>query len=151
RSLTSDPQSRIYASMAGGRKTMGLYLGLALQFYGRPQDRLTHVLVSPPALENHPDFFYPPRKPMSFNTPNSAISSRKATVTVSTVSLVLLGHKLPVLRDRTALSYGDLVAQSQQEVNLLTFAAPLTLDRMRRQLCVGERRIALSGLEFALY
>ena len=88
---------------------------------------------------------------MSFNTPSGAISSRKATITVSTVSLVLLGHKLPVLRDRTVLSYGALVAQSQQEVNLLTLAAPLMLDRMRRQLCVGEGRIALSGLEFALY
>jgi hypothetical protein len=102
-------------------------------------------------LESHPDFFYPPPKPMSFSTPGGNISSRKATITVATVPLVLLNHKLPVLRDRKVRSYGELVAQSQQEVNLLTSAIPLTLDRVRRQLWVGASHIPLSGLEFALY
>ncbi len=147
RTLTSYPQTRLLASMAGGRKTMGLYLGLALQLYGRPQDRLTHALIDPPELENHPEFYYPPARK---KTPKRS-HGPTATVTVAEVPLVLLGHKLPVLRDRAALSYGALVAQSQQEVNLLTMVAPLTLDRVRRQLCVGEACIPLSGLEFALY
>jgi CRISPR-associated protein (TIGR02584 family) len=143
RTLTADPQTRLFASMAGGRKTMGLYLGLALQFYGRPQDRLTHVLVSPPELENNPQFFYP-----SVHEPRS---DRTATVTVAAVPLILLGHKLPVLRDRTDLSYVTLVTQSQQEVDLLTALLPLTIDRLGRQLRVGTSLIRLSGLEFALY
>lgn len=151
RSLTVDPRSRLYASMAGGRKTMGLYLGLALQFYGRPQDRLTHVLVSPPELENHPAFFYPPPKRGSFATSRGAIPSQTATITVAEVPLILLGHKLPVLRDRTDLSYVALVAQSQQEVDLLITPTPLMIDQLRRQLCVGDTSIPLSGLEFALY
>jgi CRISPR-associated protein (TIGR02584 family) len=147
RALTSYPQTRLLASMAGGRKTMGLYLGLALQLYGRPQDRLMHVLIDPPELENHPEFYYPPAGKRS----HKRTLGLTATVTVAEAPLVLLGHKLPVLRDRAALSYGALVAQSQQEVNLLTIAAPLTLDHMRRQLCIGETYIPLSGLEFALY
>ncbi|MGE0826956.1 MAG: CRISPR-associated ring nuclease Csm6 [Candidatus Binatia bacterium] len=151
RALTADTGCRLYASMAGGRKTMGLYLGLALQFYGRPQDRLTHVLVSPPVLENHPDFFYLPRRRVSFSTPHGPISSRAATVTVAEVPIVLLGHKLPVLRERSDLTYAALVAQSQQEVDVLTTLAPLTIDQTRRQLCIGQACVPLTGLEFALY
>jgi hypothetical protein len=112
---------------------------------------LTHVLVSPPELENHPDFFYPPPKRVSFTTARGVISSKSATITVAEVPLILLGHKLPVLRGRADLSYAALVTQSQQEVDLLTAPAPLTIDRSRRQLCVGDTSIPLSGLEFALY
>lgn len=143
RSLTRPPHSRLYASLAGGRKTMGLYLGFALQFYGRPQDRLTHVLISPPELENNPQFFYPPVRGSS--------RGQTATVTVANVPLVLLGHKLSVLRDRAELSYVTLVAQSQREVDLLAAGLPLTVERMGRYLRVGSARIPLSGLEFALY
>lgn len=141
--LTSDPHTRLLASLAGGRKTMGLYLGFALQFYGRPQDRLTHVLVNPPELENNPQFFYPSAR-------RSGLQGA-ATVTVAEVPLVLLGHKLPVLRERTDLQFAALVAQSQREVDLLTTPLPLTIDRLGRQLKVGDTVIRLSGLEFALY
>ena len=58
RELATSTDTCLHASIAGGRKTMGLYIGLALQFYGRPGDTLSHVLVNP-ALENR-EFFYPP-------------------------------------------------------------------------------------------
>jgi len=151
RTLTSDPHTRLVASMAGGRKTMGLYLGFALQFYGRPQDRLTHVLINPPELENDPWFFYPPAKRGSSSTLRMSTANRTATVTVAEVPLILLGHKLPVLRDRADLSYALLVTQSQQEVDLLAAPLPLMIDRMGRQLRVGKSLIPLSGLEFAFY
>ena len=35
----------VHASIAGGHKTMGFYLGYALSRFGRAQDRLSHVLV----------------------------------------------------------------------------------------------------------
>lgn len=57
--LTRDPDCAVYFSIAGGRKTMGACLTLAAQFYGRPQDRLYHVLVSP-EFESSRNFFYPP-------------------------------------------------------------------------------------------
>lgn len=52
-------QSAIVASIAGGRATMGQLLGYALGVYGRPQDRINHVLVTNSDLENAPQFFYP--------------------------------------------------------------------------------------------
>jgi CRISPR-associated protein (TIGR02584 family) len=60
--LCNDPNSSVHASIAGGRKTMGYYLGYALSLFGREQDRLSHVLVNAP-FESLPDFFYPPVRP----------------------------------------------------------------------------------------
>lgn len=151
RHLTTDPQTRLFASMAGGRKTMGLYLGFALQFYGRPQDRLTHVLVSPPELENNSKFFYPPPRSSSRSLAKGLRNQTASEVTVAEAPLVFLGHKLPVLRDRTGLRYAELVAQSQREVDLLTTLSPLTIDRVTRCLHMREVSVPLSGLEFALF
>jgi CRISPR-associated protein (TIGR02584 family) len=54
RKLAADPSGVLHCSVAGGRKTMGFYLGLALQLYGRSTDTLLHVLVGPPDLEGDP-------------------------------------------------------------------------------------------------
>lgn len=59
--LTARKDASVYFSVAGGRKTMSSCLTLAAQLYGRPQDRLYHVLVSP-EFESNRDFFYPPKK-----------------------------------------------------------------------------------------
>ncbi len=56
RELTLNPKLRLHCSIAGGRKTMSFYLGSALQLFGRIQDKLYHVLVSP-EFESNPDFF----------------------------------------------------------------------------------------------
>lgn len=57
--LTRDPGQRVFASLAGGRKTMSTYLGFAMQLFARPGDRLMHVLVNPPEIEGNFQFFYP--------------------------------------------------------------------------------------------
>lgn len=57
--FTAQKDTSVFFSVAGGRKTMSACLTLAAQLYGRPQDRLYHVLVSP-EFENNRDFFYPP-------------------------------------------------------------------------------------------
>jgi len=59
--LTAAPESAVFFSVAGGRKTMSACLTLAAQMYGRPQDRLYHVLISP-EFESSRDFYYPPKK-----------------------------------------------------------------------------------------
>jgi CRISPR-associated protein Csx14 len=58
---TRNPDNAVFFSIAGGRKTMGACLTLAAQMYGRPQDRLYHVLISP-EFESCRGFFYPPGK-----------------------------------------------------------------------------------------
>jgi CRISPR-associated protein (TIGR02584 family) len=70
RALTADPNASLHVSIAGGRKTMGFYVGYALSLFGRAQDRLSHVLV-PPTFESRPDFFYPPPAPPPIPSPHA--------------------------------------------------------------------------------
>ena len=59
RTLTADGQLPVHASLAGGRKTMTFLLGYAMSLYGRPEDELSHVLVSQ-GFENIREFFTRP-------------------------------------------------------------------------------------------
>lgn len=59
--FTNKPDTAVFFSIAGGRKTMSSCLTLAAQMYGRTQDRLYHVLVSP-EFESNRNFYYPPKE-----------------------------------------------------------------------------------------
>jgi len=58
--FTADPATAVFFLVAGGRKTMTSCLTLAAQLYGRPQDRIFHILVSP-EFESCRNFWFPPR------------------------------------------------------------------------------------------
>ncbi len=77
RAFTNDPATAVHASIAGGRKTMGFYLGYALSLYGRPQDRLSHVLVSEP-FESSWEFSIP-RLMSASSRPGTTSSPTAAT------------------------------------------------------------------------
>ncbi len=62
RAFTQDAHTSLHVSLAGGRKSMAFFAGYALSLWGRPQDRLSHVLVSEP-FESSPEFYYPSREP----------------------------------------------------------------------------------------
>lgn len=59
--FTEDPETTVFFSIAGGRKTMSACLMVAAQMYGRAQDRIYHVLVAA-EFERNKDFFYPPKR-----------------------------------------------------------------------------------------
>ena len=60
---TRDADVALHGSLAGGRKSMGFLLGAAIQFFGRPQDHLYHILVDPFQVENSISYFYPTPAP----------------------------------------------------------------------------------------
>ena len=55
RQQCADDKTELHVSIAGGRKSMGFYIGYALSLFGRPQDKLSHVLVTE-GFENNPLF-----------------------------------------------------------------------------------------------
>ncbi|MDW8224224.1 MAG: CRISPR-associated ring nuclease Csm6 [Gemmatales bacterium] len=59
--LTANPTCTVYASLAGGRRTMSSLLLSAMSVCARPQDRVLHVLVNEP-FDNprlSPPFYFP--------------------------------------------------------------------------------------------
>ena len=62
RAITANPDTRLIASIAGGRKTMGAMLYGAVTLLGRNLDRITHVLVNAPFdRQLDPPFFFKPK------------------------------------------------------------------------------------------
>jgi len=151
RERASNPDMALHCSVAGGRKTMSLFLGLALQFFGRPQDRLSHVLIWPPELEGNPDFFYPSKEPKIYRLGDREISSQEVKVHLAEIPLLLLREKIPILKERNGFTYSQLVQRVQQDFELLSSPFPLLVDRTGRSLRISEKVILLTPLEIALY
>ena len=147
RELTADPDSAVHASIAGGRKTMGFYLGYALSLFGRPQDRLSHVLVSSP-FESNPNFFYPaPVARVIFATgpDQRPLDASSATVTLADIPFVRLRDGLQESLLEPGASFSAVVAQAQRNL-----AAPsLTLDAAACQARCGETVVRLTPISFA--
>ena len=137
--LTRDPQAQLHVSIAGGRKTMGFYLGYAFSLFARPQDELSHVLVSAP-FESHPDFFFPPATPRRLATRDGQhIDTADARITLARIPVVRLRHgQLQALLDGHA-SFGDTVAAIQQSLQPPRLSIHL---REQRVLC-GETSVRL--------
>lgn len=150
RELTEDASTRIHASAAGGRKTMGIYLTAAMQLFGRAQDRLSHVLVSE-EFETHPQFFYKP--------PQSRVLSDKdgTPMNVSTDDAHIELADIPFIRLRGLLldhmrndnrNYSQLVRDVQEDLLLLESDFDLIFNFVRRRVKVASRTVTLPEREF---
>ena len=148
RKLTGAPHVCLHTSIAGGRKTMGLYLGLAMQFYGRPDDTLSHVLVNP-ELESNREFFYPPADgaPIPMKDGRSFPASQ-IRVELARVPLLLLREKIPFLDEHAEAGYTQLVKITQ---GTLQGIRPMIVDRLSRSLQMGEIVVKPTPVEFGLY
>lgn len=139
RGFTADPGCAVHLSIAGGRKTMGLFAGMALSLFGRPQDRMSHVLV-PPAFQAHPQFFFPPRRPRVLIAGDGRpISTADARVVLADIPFVRLrqGWRAEEL-DRPG-GYAAAVAAAQRQL-----APPrLLLDLPAGRAVFGEAAVPL--------
>jgi len=147
RELTADPDCAVHASIAGGRKTMGFYLGYALSLFGRPQDRLSHVLVSSP-FESNPDFFYPtPQERVIYTADRQPLDASDARVMLADIPFVRLRDGLHETLLEPGASFSTVVAQAQRNL-----AAPrLTLNPAICQVQCGETTLSLPPVDFACY
>ena len=147
RNLSRDGDSALHVSIAGGRKTMGFYLGYALSLYGRIQDRLSHVLVSAP-YESHPEFYYPTVRSKVIYTPhphNRPYDTRDAEVTLATIPFVRLRDELPEAILDGEIRFDDAVSAAQRAIG----PTELVIDLPGRRLRAGGHVIALSPLHLA--
>jgi len=144
--FTTDPDTALHVSLAGGRKSMGFFAGYALSLYGRPQDRLSHVLVSE-GFETNPEFFFPPKQPrVLIGRHGEPLSTSEARVDLAEIPFVRLRDRLP----RELLGGGrfiDAVAAAQR---LQQPPRLRVMTAMRRIVC-ADLEIALSPANFAVY
>ncbi|MBP1148941.1 CRISPR-associated ring nuclease Csm6 [Methylocaldum sp. RMAD-M] len=149
RRLTEDDDTRLHVSLAGGRKTLGFFAGYALSLYGRPQDRLSHVLVDAP-FESHPGFFYPtPYSQVIYALPpdQKPLDTQNAAVTLADIPFVRLRHGLPeaLLKGRSSFSAAVRAAQ------MTLGPARLDIDLSARTVTAGGIAIPFPPAELAFY
>lgn len=145
RGLTADPDSMLHVSLAGGRKTLGFFAGYALSLWGRPQDRLSHVLVSEP-FEASWDFFYPtPYERIVHTRDGGIVDCADAVVTLAEIPFVRLRHGLPGELREAPASFAGAVAAAQGQLG----PPRLVLDVSSRTVEAGGRAFKLAPSDLA--
>ena len=147
RALTADPDCALHVSIAGGRKTMGYYLGYALSLFGRAQDRLSHVLVDE-GYEGHPQFYYPSPGERVIHTlgPNPRpLDCQQATVTLAEIPFVRLREGQPAALLAGSARFSDVVAA----LNRALAPPRLTIDVTDARVEAGGQPVAMRPADLA--
>jgi len=147
RRLCSDSDAALHVSIAGGRKTMGFFLGYALSLFGRQQDRLSHVLVSDP-FESLTDFYYPPLVPRVLHTREGRpVHTADARIMLAEIPFVRLRTGLPKDALNHAAPFASLVESAQQGLG----GATLSFDLNARLALCGNVAVPLPPSLLAWY
>lgn len=137
RQFSLDPACALHASIAGGRKTMGYFLGYALSLYGRPQDRLSHVLVTA-QFEHNAEFFYPSPKPRVIQVKDlegtKPADASEAKVMLAEIPFVRLRNDLP-----------QMLLEGRSSFSATVEAAQFALQPHELILQVRNRLVTLGG------
>ena len=146
KTFTADPSASLHVSIAGGRKTMGFFLGYALSLFGRAHDRLSHVLVSEP-FESSWNFFYPtPYESVIEARNGELVDCATAEVTLADIPFVSLRHGLP-----QALLSGSASFRETVEAARLVLGPPeLVLDPDHQRVRAGGKVISLPRVQYAM-
>lgn len=147
RRLTEAAETELHISIAGGRKTMGYYLGYALSLYGRPQDRLSHVLVSDP-YETNRDFYYPTPYDHPIHSRRGdkeiTVDARNAKVELADIPFVRLREGLPERLRRGQAGFSRVVAIANRGLE----PPRLRLNAPQRQAWADDEPLDLGATEF---
>lgn len=147
RRLCADETCALHVSIAGGRKTMGFFLGYALSLFGRPQDRLSHVLVSEP-FESLVDFYFPPATPRVLYTRDGRpVHTADARVMLAEIPFVRLRSGLPKEALNHPAPFAALVRSAQAGLH----GRSLTFDFAARAAICGGERVKLPPALLAWY
>lgn len=151
RQQTQEQKARLHCSLAGGRKTMSFYIGSALQLFGRPWDKLYHVLVTP-EFESNPKFFFKPKKNTFIECRMSDNSIKKLNTEDAEISLI----ELPFIRLRHKLTlhqkgFSELVEEGQREIDIAKMQPLLRVNLEERTINIGDISIDMVPMELFIY
>jgi len=151
KNLTADMGSRLHCSIAGGRKTMSFYLGAALQLFGRPWDKLYHILVTP-EFESNPSFFYKPKKNriieiQLMDGTIKKVNTKDAVIELAELPFIRLSSKLALHKQ----DFQSLIEEGQQEIDTATLQAELRLNLADRTIYIGNTLIEMVPIQLMIY
>lgn len=147
REFTTDKDTTLHISIAGGRKTMGFYAGYALSVYGRAQDRMSHVLVD----ENYEvatNFFYPSQNPNAFALNSKGIvigPMRQAKIWLAEIPFVRLRGSLPTESLLNTASFSEII----NSIDLAYNPISIEINLPSRSITISGKTCKIAYLSFA--
>jgi CRISPR-associated protein (TIGR02584 family) len=144
--FTQDNTTSLHVSLAGGRKTMSYYAGYALSLYGRWQDRLSHVLVNFPFMNNS-NFFYPRPKAERFSIENRHYSTDDAHIILSDIPYVRMRYQVPEALLKGSAGFQETV----EKIQLFNQAPTIQLYLKNNTVVLNGCEIQLTPRIFAFY
>lgn len=146
RKHTENPEMIVYASIAGGRKSMSALMFSCMNLLGRAEDRVTHVLTTPEAigmvsLKDHSPFCYPKPGHMYEYGPRDdrrSIDSKGIAIELFDVPFVRMRGWYQEKFGSIPPSYGTLVCNVQREAPPPNAIPQLVLDLATGVLRVGN-------------
>ncbi len=148
RALCSRDDHQVHVSIAGGRKSMGFFAGYAMSLFARPQDSVSHVLVSEP-FEGNRDFFYPNPEPREiFAMDGTPLDTSRARVNLAEIPIVRLRDELPAELLGGAERFSEIVRRAQAHLH-----APISLefDAGGQTILCGGVPVHLPPMLFSIY
>lgn len=161
--ICQDKDCQLHVSMAGGRKTMGFYAAYALSIFGRPQDKLSHVLVD--REYECRGFYYP--TPDTYIIENSygygenktivKIDAKEAKVELADIPFVRLGLGVSKKLEKNDISYSNAINKAQKlfDKPKITFHADRKgskkdgISKRLRAISFGDTEISLGHKPYA--
>ena len=137
--FTAQEDSAVFFSVAGGRKTMSSCLTLAAQMYGRRQDRIYHVLITP-EYESNRDFYYPPKESKPIPLKDKQGNPYLKETQYASVNLI----SLPFVSIRERLSSDMLKAPADPATLMMSLVRE---DPYYLEIDLTQGRLRYKGLE----
>lgn len=141
--------SQLHLSVGGGRKSLDLHAGLAMNICSRQIDRMSQVLVSDPRIENNPDFFFPsqPVNQQIKTFKGEIIDSRKVSVDLIHIDYIRLRGNLPKGAFCSGKSRLEIIAMGRRIFEKQT----LEIDYPNSSIIASGEIIKLSTAPFAIF
>lgn len=145
--LTAEPDTTLRVLLSGGRRSMTFYVGYALSLFGRPQDRLQHVLVDD-CYFFLSDFYYPPpQTTWQTDRDGREFDASKVEVTLADIPFVRLREGLPRELLEGERSFSATIAAAQHR-----FDPPqVTLGVHPPTLVCGGVNVTMPPVQLAFY
>ena len=147
----NDPSTEIYASIAGGRKTMGALMLSCMSLVARAWDHVLHVLVNPPFDGGVEPVFLFPEKRRRYRPRDGSrtLSAKDAAITLIDIPFVKMRGWYQDKFKTLPTGYSDLVRAAQSSGPAASAKRPLLrFDFEEGRLFADDSPVRLSPVEF---
>ena len=147
--LTNNDNSKLIVSVAGGRKTMSVIIGQALQFYAREYDQLTHVIVDD-YIVGCPDFYYPTKKSNKISYKNKTFNAKNVNIYLDQIPFIKLRNITKSIIPKKNQSFTSLISVAQEEIDSIEHKIKIEITK-NQDILINNKKIVLPNKPKAIY